>query len=70
MTRDCVAWLNLDAAYLVVIVITAYIWPLEGTISRGEVSIIHFTPKFVSTFPVQVFAFTCAQNVSATSIVL
>ncbi len=31
---------------------------------RGEVRLIHFTPNFVSSFPVQVFAFTCAQNVS------
>ena len=31
---------------------------------RGEVRLVHFTPNFVSSFPVQVFAFTCAQNVS------
>ncbi|KAF8659850.1 hypothetical protein AX16_001735 [Volvariella volvacea WC 439] len=49
--------------YLVVIVVTCYIWPLEGTPERGEVHLIHFTPDFVSTFPVQVFAFTCAQNI-------
>ena len=29
----------------------------------GEIWLIHFTPDFVSTFPIQVFAFTCAQNV-------
>jgi amino acid permease len=32
--------------------------------TRGEVRLIHFTPSFITTFPVQVFAFTCAQNVS------
>jgi amino acid permease len=29
----------------------------------GEVHLIKFTPSFLSTFPIQVFAFTCAQNV-------
>ena len=51
------------SAYLVVIVIKCYFWPLSGMPTRGEVHLIHFTPNFVSTFPVQVFAFTCAQNV-------
>jgi len=48
--------------YLVIIVITCYFSPLKGTPPRGEVHMIHFTSGFVSTFPVQVFAFTCAQN--------
>jgi len=48
--------------YLVLIVITVYFSPLEGMPERGEVHLIDFTPNFVSTFPVQVFAFTCAQN--------
>jgi amino acid permease len=51
-------------AYLVVIVITAYFWPLKGATPPGDISLIHFTPNFVSTFPIQVFAFTCSQNVS------
>ena len=51
------------AAYLVVIVVVCYFFPLKGTQARGEVHLIKFTPNFVSTFPVQVFAFTCAQNV-------
>ncbi|KAJ6581994.1 vacuolar amino acid transporter 5 [Mycena capillaripes] len=51
-----------SVAYLVVIVITVYFSPLEGMPDRGEVHLIHFTPNFVSTFPVQVFAFTCSQN--------
>ncbi|KAF7356256.1 Aa-trans domain-containing protein [Mycena venus] len=51
-----------SVAYLVVIVITVYFNPLEGMPDRGEVHLIHFTPNFVSTFPVQVFAFTCSQN--------
>jgi len=51
-----------SVVYLVVIVVGCYIWPLKGMPSRGEVHLIHFTPNFVSTFPVQVFAFTCAQN--------
>ncbi|KAH9926959.1 transmembrane amino acid transporter protein-domain-containing protein [Fomitopsis serialis] len=41
--------------YLVVVVI--------GTQAPGEIRLIHFTPNFVSTFPVQVFAYTCAQNI-------
>jgi amino acid permease len=52
------------AVYLLVVVIWCFFFPLEGTAPRGEVHLIHFTPNFVSTFPVQVFAFTCAQNVS------
>ncbi|KAJ7066268.1 transmembrane amino acid transporter protein-domain-containing protein [Mycena amicta] len=51
-----------SVAYLVLIVITVYYNPLEGMPDRGEVRLIHFTPNFVSTFPVQVFAFTCSQN--------
>ena len=30
----------------------------------GTIRLVHFTPSFISTFPVQVFAYTCAQNVS------
>lgn len=33
----------------------------------GEIRLIHFTPSFVSNFPVQVFAFTCSQNVNLPS---
>ncbi|RDB23312.1 Vacuolar amino acid transporter 5 [Hypsizygus marmoreus] len=51
-----------SVAYLVVIVIVCYFWPLQGMPTRGEVRLIHFTPNFVSTFPIQVFAFTCSQN--------
>lgn len=36
---------------------------MEGAPEPGEIRLIHFTPAFLSTFPVQVFAFTCAQNV-------
>jgi amino acid permease len=32
----------------------------------GEVHLIKFTPSFISTFPIQVFAFTCSQNVKIT----
>ena len=49
--------------YLVTIVISCYFRPIDGMPTRGEVRLVHFTPNFVSTFPVQVFAFTCAQNV-------
>jgi len=42
-----------------------YFNPIEGTPEPREIHLIHFTPTFVSTFPVQVFAFTCAQNVSS-----
>ncbi|KAI6041253.1 transmembrane amino acid transporter protein-domain-containing protein [Pisolithus marmoratus] len=52
-----------SAAYLVVIVIRCYFKPLEDTVPRGDIHLIHFTPTFVTTFPVQVFAFTCAQNI-------
>ncbi|THH32498.1 hypothetical protein EUX98_g1671 [Antrodiella citrinella] len=51
-----------SVAYLVVIVIVCYFWPLEGTQAPGEIHWIKLSPNFVSTFPVQVFAFTCAQN--------
>jgi len=51
-----------SASYLVVIVIRGYIWPFKGMPAPGEIRLIHFTPDFVSTFPIQVFAFTCAQN--------
>ena len=50
-------------AYLVLIVIVCYFIPPKGLEPPGDISLIHFTPNFVSTFPVQVFAFTCAQNV-------
>jgi amino acid permease len=50
-------------AYLVVVVIRGYIWPFKNMPVPGEIWLIHFTPDFVSTFPIQVFAFTCAQNV-------
>lgn len=49
--------------YLVLIVIVCYFHPLKGTLPAGPVYLVHFTPNFVSTFPVQVFAYTCAQNV-------
>ncbi|KAK0202688.1 transmembrane amino acid transporter protein-domain-containing protein [Desarmillaria ectypa] len=51
-----------SVAYLVIIVIKYYCWPTKDMPSAGEVHLVHFTPSFVSTFPVQVFAFTCAQN--------
>ena len=51
------------AAYLVLIVIVVYFHPLEGMPPRGDVYLAHWSPDFISTFPVQVFAFTCAQNV-------
>lgn len=52
--------------YLVIIVVTCYFRPLEGAAPVGKVHLIHFTPGFVTTLPVQVFAYTCAQNVSHT----
>ncbi|KAF9071543.1 transmembrane amino acid transporter protein-domain-containing protein [Rhodocollybia butyracea] len=48
--------------YLLIIVIKCYFWPLKGMPPVGEIHLIHFTSNFISTFPVQVFAFTCAQN--------
>jgi amino acid permease len=51
-----------SVAYLVVVVIRGYIWPFKNMPTPGEIWLIHFTPNFVSTFPIQVFAFTCAQN--------
>ncbi|KAL5537142.1 hypothetical protein ACEPAF_965 [Sanghuangporus sanghuang] len=51
-----------SVAYLVLIVIVCYVNPPSGIPSRGEIHLIRFTPSFISTFPVQVFAFTCAQN--------
>ena len=53
------------SAYLVLVVVVCYFHPPKGTQPPGEIHLIKFTPNFVSTFPVQVFAYTCAQNVSA-----
>jgi len=52
-----------SVAYLVVVVISCYFFPIEGTQAPGEIHLVHFTPSFISTFPVQVFAYTCAQNI-------
>lgn len=49
------------------IVIRCYFWPMKGMSKPGDISLIHFSPNFVATFPVQVFAYTCAQNVSCFS---
>jgi len=51
-----------SVAYLVVVVIRGYILPFKDMPAPGEICLIHFTADFVSTFPVQVFASTCAQN--------
>ncbi|TCD67972.1 hypothetical protein EIP91_011773 [Steccherinum ochraceum] len=51
-----------SVAYLVVIVVVCYFFPLKGTQAPGEIHWFKISPNFVSTFPVQVFAFTCAQN--------
>ncbi|KAI9440368.1 transmembrane amino acid transporter protein-domain-containing protein [Lactarius indigo] len=51
-----------SCAYLVLIVIVCHFYPLKGMIPPGEIHLIKFTPSFISTFPIQVFAFTCAQN--------
>ncbi|KAH9004522.1 transmembrane amino acid transporter protein-domain-containing protein [Lactarius hatsudake] len=51
-----------SCAYLVVIVIVCHFYPVKGMIPPGEIHLIKFTPSFISTFPIQVFAFTCAQN--------
>ncbi|KAG8903183.1 hypothetical protein FRB99_003632 [Tulasnella sp. 403] len=48
--------------YLVIVVIFCYYHPLEGTTPAGEIHLFKFTGSFLSTFPVQVFAYTCAQN--------
>lgn len=52
----------LATAYLVVFVVYGYLNPLEGAPKPGKIWLVHFTPAFLSTFPVQVLAFTCAQN--------
>lgn len=54
-------------AYLVLIVIFCYFRPIKGMTPPGEIHLIKFTPSFLSTFPIQVFAFTCSQNVKTTS---
>lgn len=46
-----------------VIVIVCHFKPPKGMPDPGEWHWVRFTHSFVSTFPVQVFAFTCAQNV-------
>lgn len=54
--------------YLVIIVVVCYFRPLKGTPEPGEIHLIYFTHNFISTFPIQVFAYTCAQNVSILSV--
>ncbi|KAF9054505.1 transmembrane amino acid transporter protein-domain-containing protein [Panaeolus papilionaceus] len=51
-----------SVVYLVTIVISCYFWPVKGMPEPGEIHLIKFTSNFISNFPVQVFAFTCAQN--------
>ncbi|GJJ12130.1 hypothetical protein Clacol_006371 [Clathrus columnatus] len=51
------------AVYLVLIVVICYFYPLKDMPMPGPVYWVHFTPNFISTFPVQVFAYTCAQNI-------
>ncbi|KAI9510494.1 transmembrane amino acid transporter protein-domain-containing protein [Russula earlei] len=51
-----------SCAYLVLVVIVCYFRPIEGMTPPGEIHFVKFTPSFISTFPIQVFAFTCAQN--------
>ncbi|KZW01220.1 putative AVT6-involved in amino acid efflux from the vacuole [Exidia glandulosa HHB12029] len=51
-----------SVAYLVTVVIVCFVKPPQGIEEPGPIYLVHFTPGFVSTFPVQVFAFTCAQN--------
>lgn len=36
-----------------------------GLPPRGPVRVIALGPKFISSLPVQIFAFTCAQNIFA-----
>ncbi|KZT55824.1 hypothetical protein CALCODRAFT_556245 [Calocera cornea HHB12733] len=52
-----------SVAYLVVVVIVCYFHPPPGSVPPGEIHLIKFDKDFISTFPVQVFAFTCSQNV-------
>ncbi|PFH51839.1 hypothetical protein AMATHDRAFT_141685 [Amanita thiersii Skay4041] len=51
-----------SVAYLVIIVTKCYFWPMKSMPPPGDIHLIRFSPNFISTFPVQVFAFTCAQN--------
>jgi len=51
-----------SCAYLVLIVIVCYFRPMKDMLPPGDIHLIKFTPSFLSTFPIQVFAFTCAQN--------
>ncbi|KAF9506393.1 hypothetical protein BS47DRAFT_1378132 [Hydnum rufescens UP504] len=51
-----------SVAYVVIIVVVCHFDPPKGSTEPGEWHLVHFTPSFISTFPVQVFAFTCAQN--------
>lgn len=58
---------RVNVAYLVTIVVVCYISPPMGSSPPGEIHLIHFTPSFISTFPIQVFAYTCGQNVHLSS---
>lgn len=54
---------NIFAVYLVTIVIVCHFHPPKGSADPGEWHLIRFTPSFISTFPAQIFGFTCSQNV-------
>ncbi|KAI0031434.1 transmembrane amino acid transporter protein-domain-containing protein [Vararia minispora EC-137] len=45
------------------VVVVCYFEPLEDMPPRGEVHLVNFTPSFISTFPIQVFAFSCSMNI-------
>lgn len=51
-----------SCAYLILIVVLCYFRPIKGMTPPGEIHLIKITPSFLSTFPIQVFAFTCSQN--------
>ncbi|EJU03460.1 hypothetical protein DACRYDRAFT_64373 [Dacryopinax primogenitus] len=51
-----------SVVYLLLVVIVCYFKPPPGSVPPGEIHLIKLEKDFISTFPVQVFAFTCAQN--------
>ncbi|KAF9944804.1 hypothetical protein BGZ65_011571 [Modicella reniformis] len=49
--------------YLIFIVIYYYANPTQPLPSKDEIQLINFTPQFLTTLPIFVFAFTCHQNI-------
>lgn len=51
------------STYLVFTVIICYFYPIESAPPRGQVHWVRFSPQILSTLPLQIFGYSCAQNI-------